>query len=65
MERETTERERVQRLLLEEMRVAYRRHEAGECTADEYVAALKRFAEFMVGGRIPRQLQDSRKGNDN
>ena len=56
MERVSSEREQIETLLLEEMKVAYRRHEAGECNADDYVAALKRYAEFVVGGRVPKHL---------
>jgi hypothetical protein len=63
MERIGSQRERIEGILLEEMKVAFRRHEEGLCTADEYLAALKRFAEFVVGGRVPKHLIDLQNSN--
>ena len=59
MARNSSQRQKIEAILLEEMKIAYRRHEAGECTADEYLAALRHFADFVVGGQVPEHLADS------
>ena len=64
MEKERLQRERIESLLLDEMKAAFRRHETGQCNADEYVAALKRYAEFVVGGRIPKHILDADNRRD-
>ena len=58
MDRTGLQHEQIEILLLEEMKVAFWQHKAARCSAEEYSAALARFAEFVVDGRIPNNLQE-------
>ena len=58
MERTGLQHEQIETILLEQMKVAFWQHKAARCSVAEYSAALARFAEFIVDGRIPNNLDE-------
>lgn len=54
-------REQIEEHLFEALVSAGRRYDTGAGSVDEYVQALKRFADFVVAGTVPADIEQKAK----